>query len=295
MSTKRSRQESRRTARPLKTFGGKLRKWRTRQIDTEGKKLTQVTASKILGVKQSWIADLEAGRIWDPSTGVLQKIANAYDIGYEDALGALLEDKYNLKMNDSLAFTSGLGKVYATAKLVTDEVRKLAECGKIQEGWFFLARSDAHYQPEGDENPYYSAIKTLIGKNVLLRMWIANNVARKNSHDEMHKRLKREGIGVDELQTYLTYAQDLKVLKRVFGPAYEAVNNPTSFIHFKIVNQIYFLKKKPALVKRPEDLICYWTVPGDAARPLTGIVIHVTDGEKALADFSSLRKCVDPQ
>jgi transcriptional regulator with XRE-family HTH domain len=55
-----------------------------------------VLAQAGLKVSQSWVAQLETGRITDPDSEVLRRIEAAYGIGYDRLVYALIRDKYGL-------------------------------------------------------------------------------------------------------------------------------------------------------------------------------------------------------
>lgn len=66
-----------------------------------------VLAQAGLKVSQSWVAQLETGRITDPDPDVLRKIDAAYGVGYDRLIYALIRDKYGL---DDLAQVTPLSR-----------------------------------------------------------------------------------------------------------------------------------------------------------------------------------------
>ena len=60
-----------------------------------------------LEVSQSWVAQLEKGRLTDPDTEVLRKIEAVYGIDYDQLVYALIRDKYRL---DDRAFVTPVSR-----------------------------------------------------------------------------------------------------------------------------------------------------------------------------------------
>jgi transcriptional regulator with XRE-family HTH domain len=68
-------------------------------VSPSQQKAVEVLARHDLKVSQSWVAQLETGRITDPDPEILRKIEAAYGIDYDRLVYALIRDKYRL--NDS--------------------------------------------------------------------------------------------------------------------------------------------------------------------------------------------------
>ena len=71
-------------------------------------KATEVLAAQRLQVSQSWVAQLETGRITDPDPEVLRIIETAYGVDYDRLVYALIRDKYRL---DDRAFATSLSRL----------------------------------------------------------------------------------------------------------------------------------------------------------------------------------------
>jgi transcriptional regulator with XRE-family HTH domain len=79
----------------LHQFGEAVKSARE-SVSPSQQKAVEVLARHDLKVSQSWVAQLETGRITDPDPEILRKIEAAYGIDYDRLVYALIRDKYRL-------------------------------------------------------------------------------------------------------------------------------------------------------------------------------------------------------
>lgn len=88
-------------------FGEFVKSAREAKISSQ-QKAVEAFAGQGLKISQSWIAQLETGRLTDPDPEILRKIEAAYGIDYHRLVYALIRDKYRL---EDRAFASPLTRL----------------------------------------------------------------------------------------------------------------------------------------------------------------------------------------
>ncbi len=96
----------RKVRRKLINFGEFVKSARERSAPSQ-QQAVYVLAQAGLKMSQSWVAQIETGRITDPDTPILLKLAEAYGLDFDQLVYALVRDKYQL---DDLAQVTALSR-----------------------------------------------------------------------------------------------------------------------------------------------------------------------------------------
>jgi transcriptional regulator with XRE-family HTH domain len=81
--------------RRLLNFGNLIRRAREARVSSQ-QQAVPLLAKAGLKVSQSWVAQLETGRITEPSPEILRQIEQAYGIDYDRLVYTFIRDKFRL-------------------------------------------------------------------------------------------------------------------------------------------------------------------------------------------------------